>query len=222
MSILSKLHSWLIASDVVESPFEDELPMFDRGQTRVVIGLGNPGRKYAGTRHNFGFLVVEELARRTNAPTSRQRMKAEITETRFGDDRLVLAMPQTYMNDSGVAVREIMRWYKTEPADVLLVVDDLDLPFGQIRLRPKGSAGGHNGLKSIFQQLGTQEIPRLRIGIGRGGGGQTIAHVLSRFSPEEQAELPDVIGRAADGVELWLSKGILETMNIMNASNSPV
>lgn len=196
--------------------------MFDRGQTRVVIGLGNPGRKYAGTRHNFGFLVVEELARRTNAPTSRQRMKAEITETRFGDDRLVLAMPQTYMNDSGIAVREIMRWYKTEPADVLLVVDDLDLPFGQIRLRPKGSAGGHNGLKSIFQQLGTQEIPRLRIGIGRGGGGQTIAHVLSRFSPAEQAELPDVIGRAADGVELWLSKGILETMNIMNASNSPV
>jgi PTH1 family peptidyl-tRNA hydrolase len=104
---------------------------------------------------------------------------------------------------------------------VLIVVDDLDLPFGQIRIRPKGSAGGHNGLKSIFQQLGTQEIPRLRVGIGRGGGGHTIGHVLSRFSSEEQAELPDVIGRAADGVELWLGRGILEAMNEMNSS-SPV
>lgn len=196
--------------------------MFDRGQTKVIIGLGNPGRKYAGTRHNFGFLVVDELARRTNAPTSRQRMKAEVTETKFGSDRLILAMPQTFMNDSGVSVREIMRWYKVSPEDVLIIVDDLDLPYGQIRLRPKGSAGGHNGLKSIFQQLGTQEIPRLRGGIGRGGGGHTIGHVLSRFSSDEQAKLPDILNRAADGAELWLREGILEAMNQLNSSTSSV
>lgn len=198
--------------------------MFDRGKTKVIIGLGNPGRKYAGTRHNFGFIVVEELARRTSAPTSRQRMKAEITETKFGSDRLVLAMPQTYMNESGVSVREIMRWYKAPSDDVLIIVDDVDLPYGQIRLRSKGSAGGHNGLKSIFQQLGTQEIPRLRIGIGRGGGGggHTVGHVLSRFSPEEQAKLPDILGRAADGAELWLREGILEAMNELNTTTSPV
>jgi len=225
MTILGSFRSWLLAEDKSEpepeTEIEDESPMFDSGRTRVVIGLGNPGRKYAGTRHNFGFLVVEELARRTAAPTSKQRMKAEVTETRFGGNRLVLAMPQTYMNESGTATREIMRWYKTPPEDVLIVVDDLDLPFGQIRLRPRGSAGGHNGLKSIFQQVGTQEIPRLRVGIGRGGG-HTIGHVLSRFSPEEQAVLPTVIDRAADGVELWLEKGIIEAMNVLNGSSSPV
>lgn len=195
--------------------------MFDRGHTKVVVGLGNPGRKYADTRHNLGFIVVDELAKRTKAPDSRQRMKAELTEVRLGDDRLVLAMPQTFMNDSGVSVREIVRWYKAPLEDVLIVVDDLDLPFGQIRMRPQGSAGGHNGLKSIFQQLGTQEVPRLRIGIGRGGH-HTIGHVLSRFSPEEQQHLPGIIGEAADAVELWMQKGILETMNVTNGSSGPL
>lgn len=195
--------------------------MFDRDSTKVVIGLGNPGRKYAGTRHNMGFLVIEELARRTGAPTSKRRMRAEITEVRVDDDRLVLAMPQTYMNESGISVREIIRWYKTPLEDVLIVVDDLDLPFGQTRIRPKGSAGGHNGLKSIFRELGSQDIPRLRIGIGRGGS-HTIGHVLSRFSPEEQKHLPTVIEQAADAVEFWMKKGILETMNVTNGNNVPV
>lgn len=192
--------------------------MFDRGQTKVVIGLGNPGRKYAGTRHNMGFLVVDELARRHHAPTSRQRFKSEIAEVRIGGDRVVLAMPQTYMNESGLALREISRWYKATPNDILIVVDDLDQPYGQIRLRPQGSAGGHNGLKSIFQHMGTEQIPRLRVGIGRGRSGQTIAHVLSRFSEEEQKELPDILDRAADSVDLWLAHGIIEAMNRVNAS----
>ena len=196
--------------------------MNDRGRTLVVVGLGNPGRQYADTRHNFGFFVVDELARRTNAPTSRKRMKAEITETRLGDDRLVLVMPQTYMNDSGIAVREIVRWYKASHEDVLVIVDDLDLPFGQIRIRARGSAGGHNGLKSIFAELGTQEIPRLRVGIG-GGGNHAIAHVLSRFSPDEEAALPAVIARAADVAELWMDRGIIEAMNIANdPANQPL
>jgi peptidyl-tRNA hydrolase, PTH1 family len=130
-------------------------------------------------------------------------------------------MPQTFMNNSGVAVREIMRWYKAKPEDVLVVVDDLDLPYAQIRLRARGSAGGHNGLKSIFQETGTQEIPRLRIGIGRSGH-HAIGHVLSKFSPEEQESLPRVIDEAADAVELWLQKGVLEAMNLINGASRPV
>lgn len=192
--------------------------MFDRGRTKIVVGLGNPGRQYAETRHNFGFFVVDELAKRTNAPSSRKRMNAEISEARFGGDRLVLVMPQTYMNDSGIAVREIMRWYKVAPEDVLVVVDDLDLRFGQLRLRARGSAGGHNGLKSIFQETGTQEIPRLRVGIGRSGN-HAIGHVLSKFSKDERERLPEVIGDAADAVEAWLQKGITEAMNAVNGTS---
>jgi PTH1 family peptidyl-tRNA hydrolase len=221
MPFLSRLRAWITAADVADDEAEDETFMFDQGPLKVVVGLGNPGRKYANTRHNLGFLVVEELARRTSAPTSRQRMKAEITETRFDAGRLVLAMPQTYMNDSGVSVREIVRWYKTPLEDVLVVVDDLDLRYGQIRLRPQGSPGGHNGLKSVFRELGTQDVPRLRVGIGRGHGRETINHVLSRFSPEEEQHLPEVIARAADAAELWLREGILVAMNEVNAS-SPV
>lgn len=219
MSILGRFRAWIRAEELAGT-LENEVTseMFDRGRTRIVVGLGNPGRQYAGTRHNFGFFIVEELARRTNAPSSRKRMNAEISEARFGDDRLILVMPQTYMNASGVAVREIMRWYKVAPEDVLVVVDDLDLRFGQIRLRARGSAGGHNGLKSIFQETGTQEIPRLRVGIGRSGH-HAIGHVLSKFSKEEQDVLPDVIGEAADAVETWLRKGVLEAMNLVNGTS---
>lgn len=200
---------------------EEETPMNDRGRTKVVVGLGNPGRKYADTRHNLGFFVVDELARRMAAPLSRKRMQAEITEAKLGDLRLILAMPQTFMNDSGVAVREIVRWYKVPLQDVLVIVDDLDLPFGQMRIRARGSAGGHNGLKSIFQQLGSQEVPRLRVGIGRSGN-HAIAHVLSRFSPEEREALPGIVGGAANAVELWAMEGIVRAMDQTNGAASPV
>ncbi len=219
MSILGRFRAWIRAEDVAgPEENEDTSEMFDRGRTKIVVGLGNPGRQYAQTRHNFGFFVVDELAQRTNAPSSRKRMNAEISEARFDGDRLVLVMPQTYMNASGVAVREIMRWYKVDPEDVLVVVDDLDLRFGQLRLRARGSAGGHNGLKSIFQETGTQEIPRLRVGIGRSGN-HAIGHVLSKFSKEEQERLPEVIGEAADAVETWLKKGITEAMNEVNGTS---
>ena len=221
MSLLRSLRAFL--GGAVEADFEneDESSMIDSGRTRVVVGLGNPGRKYADTRHNLGFFVVDELARRTSAPTSRKRMQAEISETKLNGDRLVLVMPQTFMNDSGLAVREIVRWYKVPLEDLLIIVDDLDLPFGQMRIRARGSAGGHNGLKSIFQQLGTQEIPRLRVGIGRGGN-HAIAHVLSRFSPEEREALPAVIDRAADAVELCATEGILRAMDQTNGVGSAV
>ena len=219
MSILRRFRAWIRAEELAGNEGNEATSeMFDRGSTKIVVGLGNPGRQYAGTRHNFGFFVVDEIARRTSAPSSRKRMNAEISEARYGEDRLILVMPQTYMNASGVAVREIMRWYKVPPEDVLVVVDDLDLRFGQLRLRARGSAGGHNGLKSIFQETGTQEIPRLRVGIGRSGN-HAIGHVLSKFSKEEQDVLPDVVAEAADAVETWLQKGVFEAMNLVNGTS---
>lgn len=201
---------------------EDFEDMPADSQTRIVIGLGNPGRKYAETRHNIGFFVVDHLARRLGAPGSRTRFKSEISEVRRGTGRFILVQPQTYMNDSGIALREVVNWYKAPLDQVIIVVDDLDIPYGEIRLRPKGSAGGHNGLKSIFQVMGTQEIPRLRIGIGRPRS-STISHVLSKFSKEEEADLERIVAAAADDVELWADRGIVEAMNIINdPANQPL
>jgi len=203
-------------------PFEDTPDMPADPTTRLIIGLGNPGRKYAETRHNFGFFVVDELARRLGAPESRKRFRSEISEVRRGDGRFILVQPQTYMNDSGVAVREAVQWYKMPLDQVLLVVDDLDLPFGELRLRQRGSAGGHNGLKSIFGVLGTQDISRLRIGIGRPRSA-TISHVLTKFSKDEEAHLPAIVAQAADTVELWADRGVVEAMNIVNdPANQPL
>ncbi len=191
---------------------------------RLIVGLGNPGPKYANTRHNAGFFVIDELARRIGAPESRKRFKSEISEARRGERRFILIQPQTYMNESGVAVREAVRWYKTPLDHVLIVVDDLDIPFGEVRLRSRGSAGGHNGLKSIFGLMGTQEISRLRFGIGRGSHDRAaIGHVLSRFSPEEESVLDSVISRSADVVELWADQGVIEAMNSANdPANQPL
>lgn len=194
---------------------EDDPIMPGQSKVQLVIGLGNPGTKYAETRHNAGFFVVDELAKRLGNPGWKKRFHAEVAEVRLGETRLVLIKPQTYMNDSGLSVREALNWYRVPKDQALIVVDDLDQPFGQLRVRGKGSAGGHNGLKSIFAETGSQEFPRLRVGIGRGSH-QTIAHVLSRFAPEERAELDTLIGKAADVVEFWSRNGTLETMNEVN------
>jgi peptidyl-tRNA hydrolase, PTH1 family len=182
---------------------------------RIVVGLGNPGREYASTRHNIGFMVVNELARRSGADGVKKRFRSEIAEGRLHDEKLVLVAPQTYMNLSGHAVREAVNWYHVSHEDVLIVFDDMDLPFGQLRLRKGGSAGGHNGLKSIIEQLGGTDIPRLRVGIGRSRSSAT-SHVLSRFSPEEEKALPELIGKVADAVELWMTGGITVAMNAVN------
>ncbi len=192
----------------------------DGGELRIVVGLGNPGREYAATRHNMGFLVVDELARRHGVAGSRRRFRSEVAEGRAPWGRLVLAKPQTYMNESGLAVREIVGWYRQPLDAMLIVVDDLDLPFGQIRLRPSGSAGGHNGLKSIFSQLGNQAVPRLRVGIGRDDR-VARARVLSRFSPEERAQLGAIVKRVADVIDLWAEQGIVEAMNVANVRPKP-
>jgi PTH1 family peptidyl-tRNA hydrolase len=181
----------------------------------IVTGLGNPGREYEATRHNIGFMVLKELARRHNPPAGRTRFRAEIYEFFLGSEKVVLVAPQTYMNLSGVAVQQVVNWYKADIEDLLVVYDDLDLPFGQLRMRSTGSAGGHNGLKSIINELGTQDVPRLRVGIGRGPG-TAVAHVLSRFNAEDTANLPDLIARAADMVELWVKTDLVTAMNTAN------
>ncbi len=185
----------------------------------IIIGLGNPGRNYAKTRHNIGFMVVDELARRGGDGTNRKRFRSELYETRLATGKTILVKPQTYMNESGHAVREVLGWYRVDTEQAIVLVDDLDLPFGQLRIRQRGSAGGHNGLRSIIGQLGSDAFPRLRIGIGRGPN-QAKAHVLSHFAPEEQQSLPQVIDAAADAVELWMAEGIVTAMNQVNGRAS--
>lgn len=182
---------------------------------RIIVGLGNPGKKYEDTRHNLGFMVIDELRKRLAPDTNRERFKSHLWEARKDGVRIVLAKPQTYMNLSGDAVRQIQHWYKAEPEHMLIVYDDLDLEFGQLRMRERGSAGGHNGLTSVIQMLGTTEVPRLRIGIGRGRLAAK-AHVLSTFSPAERESLPGVIERATEGAMIWLSEGSIVAMNALN------
>jgi PTH1 family peptidyl-tRNA hydrolase len=192
----------------------------DAKRMRIIVGLGNPGREYAGTRHNIGFMVVDEIARRYGPATWKKRFRSEIGEVFVDGQKIVLVKPQTYMNLSGIAVREAISWFHVDREDTMIVMDDLDTPFGSLRLREKGSAGGHNGLASIIQQLGSTEIPRLKIGIGRGRS-TAAAHVLSRFSPEQERELPDLITRSADALEIWIKDGITTAMNHSNRKIVP-
>ena len=185
---------------------------------KLIVGLGNPGREYEHTRHNVGFQVAEELAHRYRV-TLRAHAKwkaraAKVTE--FGDG-LLLAEPTTFMNLSGWAVREIAAFHKLAPSDLLVVVDDADLPLGRLRMRTGGSAGGHNGLKSIIQELGTVEFPRLRVGVGRQAG-ELKNHVLGRFSKDEKAHIDAAVKRAADAAELFARENILAAMNRYNAA----
>lgn len=182
---------------------------------KLIVGLGNPGREYARTRHNIGFHVVDEIVGRLAGVSGRSRFRAKMSEGVRGTEKIVTIKPQTFMNLSGTSVREAIHWYKLDLEDVLIVVDDMDLPLGQIRMRTDGSAGGHNGLKSIFSELGTTTVPRLRVGIGRGGGSST-AHVLSRFNESEAAELPEIVERAVDATERWIDVGIITAMNEIN------
>lgn len=186
------------------------------GATWLIVGLGNPGKRYENTRHNAGFMVVERIAERLPLGTTRSRFQAELAETRDGERRVVLAKPQTFMNESGVAVGQLARWYKVPRERLLVIYDELDLPFGQIRLRPNGSDAGHNGMTSIIQHLRSQEFARLRVGIGRPRSGSTVPYVLSAFASDEQRQLPTVIDRAADAALAWLLDGIDVAMNEYN------
>lgn len=216
--LISRMKRWLRAEDVADAEDEKDEQMFTRAETRIIVGLGNPGKQYAQTRHNAGWMVIDELAKRSFSDSPRNRLQAELTEVRYKGYRVVLAKPQTFMNDSGRAVREMMNWYKVGLSDVLVITDDLDIAFGRLKLRPNGSPGGHNGLKSIIRETGSEEFPRLRFGIGRPQepGKPTVNHVLSKFSPDEERQLPIVINAAADAVDGWLDDGLLATMNAVN------
>lgn len=222
--LISRIKRWLRAEDVANAEDEKDEQMFTRAETRIIVGLGNPGKQYAHTRHNAGWMVIDELAKRSFADSPRTRLQAELSEVRYKGYRVVLAKPQTFMNESGKALRDIMNWYKVDHDDVLVITDDLDISFGRLKLRPNGSAGGHNGLKSIMRETGSDEFPRLRFGIGRPQepGKPAVNHVLSKFSPDEEKQLPTVVSAAADAVDGWLEDGLLATMNAVNGLSSVI
>lgn len=185
----------------------------------LVVGLGNPGPQYRDTRHNAGFMVADALAARWHADQWREQQRALTVGVRVGSQSVLLAKPLTFMNLSGEAVAGLARFYRIEPADVLVIVDEVALPLGRLRARRDGSAGGHNGLKSIIQHLGTTAFPRLRIGVGRGDARRDLAdHVLGRFEPSEHAEVEAAVLRAAEAAEMFISDGIGRVMDAFNAA----
>lgn len=185
----------------------------------IVLGLGNPGAEYAHTRHNIGFDVIDILASRHRIRLNLHRDHARYGLGRIADVPVLLAKPMTYMNRSGEAARALLQRYPLEPARLLVIVDDVALPPGKIRVRPSGSDGGHNGLESIIQCLGTQAFPRVRVGIGSPPPGQMVEYVLSRFSPQEQPIIEEALQRAADAVEVAIAEGVQAAMNRFNAQN---
>ncbi len=187
---------------------------------KMIVGLGNPGPRYTHNRHNVGFQIVDELAQKHDLPFDKRQFKALIASGRIHGQRVLLVKPQTYMNLSGEAVQPLVRYYQVELPDLMVVFDDMDLPLGVIRLRPFGGAGGHNGMKSIIQRLGSNRFPRLRVGIDRPPGRMDpAAYVLQDFSPEEEALMAQVRDRAVRALETWLDAGIDAAMNAFN--NSP-
>jgi PTH1 family peptidyl-tRNA hydrolase len=187
----------------------------------LIAGLGNPGPEYAATRHNVGFVLVERLAARWRAAWKMERkFRARLARLERAGQKVILCQPQTFMNESGTAVGALARFYQLHAARILIVVDDADLPLGQIRLRPDGSSGGHHGLESIEGQLGTRGYPRLRLGIGRRADDdrEITDYVLGRFSAAERSVMAEVLDRAGQQVECWLSQGVKQAMNEFNGA----
>ncbi len=184
---------------------------------RLIIGLGNPGENYRDTRHNIGFMVLDEIARRQGVVfREEKRWKALVAKFTGG----MLLKPLTFMNDSGRAAQAVGHFYKTSPAETLVVYDDVDIPLGRMRIRKSGSAAGHNGIRSLISCLGTEEFPRLKVGIapedGRPAGDRMVGHVLGAFHAEEQPLLQNVIKRAADAVTSAIDRGVDAAMNVFN------
>ena len=182
---------------------------------KLIVGLGNPGTKYAGTRHNVGFRVIDELASRSGIDTQQEKFHGWFGKGVIRREPALLLKPTTFMNRSGQAVLAAGRFYRLEIADLVVVSDDLALPTGRMRIRPGGSAGSHRGLQDIINRLGTDEFARLRIGIG-GAIGDAADYVLSRFDAEEEAIIEKVVPRSADAIECWITSGPEETMNRFN------
>jgi PTH1 family peptidyl-tRNA hydrolase len=186
---------------------------------KAIVGLGNPGSQYKGTRHNVGFDVVDELARRESVGFESAPAEALIAKWRRADGPVLLVKPLTFMNLSGQAIGELTRYFKIELGDLIVIVDEVHLPLGKLRARKRGSAGGHNGLKSVIAHLG-DEFSRLRMGVGRGADQRNLAdHVLSRFEKDEAAEVERMTARAADAAEMFIASGIEAVMNAFNGGD---
>lgn len=185
----------------------------------LIVGLGNPGPRYQGTRHNIGFATIDELARRAGVTFESAPADALVARWRRPDETVLLAKPMTFMNESGQAVGELLRYFKIDVGDILIVVDDVQLPLGRLRARVRGSAGGHNGLKSVIAHL-AEDFSRLRIGVGRGDSRRDLVdHVLARFESDEAEEVERMITRAADAAETFITSGIGAVMNAYNGGD---
>lgn len=183
----------------------------------LIAGLGNPGMEYAATRHNIGFDMITYLCDKYDISLRSREKKALVGKGIIGGEKVILAQPQTYMNASGESVRALMDFYKLDVDELIVIYDDISLEVGQIRVRPKGSAGGHNGIKNIIAHLGTQEFARIKIGVGaKPEGGNLVNHVLGRFSREEDGMLRDVFALADEALSVILSEGVDSAMNRVN------
>lgn len=193
--------------------------MIGRTKPYLIVGLGNPGREYRHNRHNIGFLVLDQLAGRLDSSFSRMKMNALITAVRYKGQRIILIKPQSFMNLSGKAVASFVRFYKLPLENLLVVYDDVDLPFQTLRMKPNGGDAGQKGVRSIIQELGTKEFPRLRLGINRPPGRMSVSsYVLLDFSDQEGEMLPFVLDQAADAILAFIEMGLNQAMTIYNQS----
>ncbi|MCP1121892.1 aminoacyl-tRNA hydrolase [Bacillus sp. 3103sda1] len=184
---------------------------------KLIVGLGNPGREYELTRHNIGFMAIDELSKRWNIPLNEQKFKGLFGAGFVNGEKVILLKPLTYMNLSGESIRPLMDYYKIDIEDFVVMYDDLDIPVGKLRLRMKGSAGGHNGVKSTIAHLGTQEFQRIRMGIDRPKNGMKVVdYVLGRFTVDEMPEVERAIEKSAGACEEWLKTPFLQVMNTFN------
>ncbi len=188
---------------------------------RLIVGLGNPGKGYATTRHNLGFRVCEQVCERLSASWSGEKFSSRVAEVRGPQGRVLLLEPQTFMNLSGQAVSTAVGFYRLDLVEMLVICDDFNLPLGQLRLRTGGSHGGHNGLRSVIEHLGTEEFPRMRLGVGPVAGKDTVDFCLAKFRPGEEAAVAEMVARAADAAQVWLESGIEEAMNRFNSKATP-
>jgi PTH1 family peptidyl-tRNA hydrolase len=187
---------------------------------KIIVGLGNPGLKYENTRHNAGFMVMDALAKNLELSFDKEKFEALMAKGKVKGEDVILLKPQTYMNNSGIALRQCLDFYKAGPEDVLVIYDDVDLPVGSIRLRPKGSAGGHNGMKSIIECLFTSDFDRIRVGVGKDAQIPMINWVLSKFRSEEKQPLEEAVALAAKAAQASIKTDFSRVMNQYNAKGA--
>ena len=186
---------------------------------KAIIGLGNPGMKYAGTRHNIGFDAVTAIADKYNLSINNKKFKGVYADGHIAGEKVLLVQPQTFMNLSGECVREVADFYKLNPDEIIIICDDINLDVGRLRIRKKGSAGGHNGLKNIIAHLGTEEFPRIRVGVGEKTEGWDLAdYVLARFDKDSEPVIREALANVVGAIETWISEGIDAAMNRFNVS----